>query len=153
MENQELSLKLKDLIILIIQEEGLDLVEFIFLHHGKKNILKVLVDWPEGGISLNECANVNQKIDKVIEDSGLLGQDYILEVSSPGLDRPLKTRKDFLRTIGKEVRFFLRESINKKKELVGTINKIERNLIFIEKNNRLISIPLEKITKAIQVII
>lgn len=152
MEN-EISLKIKDLVLPIIEEQDLDLVEFCFLHKAKKSIIKIIVDYPEGGISLNACALLNQKIDKAIEESNILGIDYILEVSSPGLDRPLKTQKDFLRAVGREVRFFLKEPVNEKKELTGEIKRVDKNLIFIEKNNKTTTINLEKINKAIQVII
>jgi ribosome maturation factor RimP len=81
-----------------------------------------------------------------------LQQRYILEVSSPGLDRPLKSRNDFLRCINRKVRVFLNEPINGKSELEGVITEVKDDSVYIVINTESIEVPLSKVAKAKQVI-
>ncbi len=77
---------------------------------------------------------------------------YILEVSSPGLDRPLKTKSDFLRCINRKAKFFLLESIKGKIELDGIITKVEDDSVYIDIDGDIIEIPLVKVNKAKQLL-
>ena len=92
-----------------VETAGAELVELLFRKANQRSILTFLVD-KAGGITLDECAVLNQKLgaffDRVAEtgDAGLFRGQYLLEVSSPGLDRPLKTARDFERALGQTVR-------------------------------------------------
>jgi len=142
--------ELKEIILPVLTEEGIELVELHFVKARRKPILKLLVDKKQGGISLGECARLNEKIGSVLDAQNIIESGYIMEVSSPGLDRPLKTKSDFLRCINKKVKFFLSESVKGRLELDGIINKVEDDSVHIDIYGDIIEIPLVKITKAKQ---
>jgi len=128
------------------------LVDLIYRYEGRALVLRVLVDRPQGGILLDECARLNNQISRVLDESNLLQTRYILEVSSPGLDRPLKTKYDFLRCTDKRVRFFLASPLNGKIELDGIIKDADDEAVHIDINGEIIAVSLISINKAKQVI-
>jgi ribosome maturation factor RimP len=152
MDRQEIIAELKNIIGDYLKIQRLDLVDFILRHEGRDLILRILVDRSEGGITLDECAKLNEQISNLLDEKDILQTRYILEVASPGLDRPLKTKNDFLHCTNRRVRFFLNEPINGKIELEGLISKVENDSVYIESRSELIEIPLTKINKAKQVI-
>ena len=152
MDRQEIIAELRNIIGDYLKIQGLDLVDLILRHEGRDSIVRILVDRPEGGITVGECAKLNIQISNLLDEKDILQTRYILEVASPGLDRPLKTKNDFLRCINRRVRFFLNESINGRVELEGLICKVENDSVYIESNNEIIEIPLTKINKAKRVI-
>lgn len=151
MYRQDVIEKIRNIITGYLESRQIDLVDFIYRYEGPNLILRLLVDKPEGGISLDECAYLNTEIGRMLDEKNILQQRYILEVSSPGLDRPLKSKKDFLRCIDKKLKFFLKEEIAGRLELEGAVKKIEGDSVYIEVNTELIEIPLFKLNKAKQV--
>ena len=152
MDKQELIAKLKDIIGNYLQGQGLDLVELIYRYGGRNLILRMLVDKPEGGITLDECAHLNNEISRILDEENILQERYTLEVSSPGLDRPIATKKDFQRCVNRKARFFLSELIFGERELEGMINKVDDEAVYIDIEGKTIKIPLSKITKAKQIV-
>jgi len=152
MDRQEIIAQLQNIIDDYLKIQGLHLVDLIYRHEGRDLIVRILVDRPEGGITVGECSELNNRITSLLDEKDILQTRYILEVASPGLDRPLKTKNDFLRCTNRRVRFFLNESINGKIELEGLISKVENDSVYIESRNEIIEIPLTKINKAKQVI-
>jgi ribosome maturation factor RimP len=152
MNRQQISAELKNIIGDYLKNQGLDLVDLIYRYEGRDLILRVLVDKPEGGITLDECARLNSQISEILDEKDILQTRYVLEVSSPGLDRTLKTKNDFLRCMNRKVRFFLNETVNAKLEWEGTISKVDEDKIFINTDVGVMEIPLAKINKAKQVI-
>jgi len=130
------------------KERDLDFVELIYRYEGRDLFLRVLVDKFEGGITLDECARLNRELGNILDEKNILENRFILEVSSPGLDRNLKTENDFKRSINKRVRFFLNDYINGKLEWEGIVNKVEGPVVFVDTGNGLIELPLVKINKA-----
>lgn len=97
------SLELEGIIAPALSDGGFEVFDILINHnHGTANI-ELLVDHPNGGIQMNECADLNRHIVAVIDQDGRYGDDYTLSVCSPGLDRPLKSRKDFQRVLGSQV--------------------------------------------------
>jgi ribosome maturation factor RimP len=152
MDRQTIINELRDLLGSYLKGQGLDLVDLIYRYEGRNIYLRILVDKPEGGISLGECARLNNEISRILDEKDILRDRYMLEVSSPGLDRPLLTRSDFLRCIDRNARFFFLESINGKTELEGVITKVEDNSVYIDIDDNTLEIPLAKIKKAKQII-
>lgn len=153
MDKQELIAELQNTIGSYLKARGLYLVDLICRHEGADLVLRVLADRPEGGITLGECARLNIQISNLLDEKDVLHARYILEVASPGLDRPLRERSDFQRCINRRARFFLNESVNGKIELEGVISKVEGDAVYIDCNDEVIEIPLVKINKAKQVIL
>jgi len=131
-----------------LKERDLDFVDLIHRYEGRDLYLRILVDKSSGGITMDECAALNRELGNILDEKNLLESRYILEVSSPGLDRLLKTENDFRRSINKRVRFFLNDYINVKLEWVGVVSGVEGQAVSIDTGNGKIVVPLVKINKA-----
>jgi len=102
-------------------DQGVDLVECrIFLSQGSY-MVRCLADLPSGGISVGECARLNREVAGYLEASKALGENFIVEVNSPGLDRRLETRKDFLRVKNREISLWFNEPHEGRTCLEGTL--------------------------------
>lgn len=144
--------ELKEIIRPLLDEEDVELVELSFIRRRNNSLLRLLVDKRKGGISLEDCARLNQRLGELLDTRNAIQDRYVLEVSSPGLDRPLKTKNDFLRCLGQKVKFFLNEAINGKIEIDGVINKVEDEAVIIDTREGALGIPLSRINKAKQII-
>ncbi|MCM8781173.1 MAG: ribosome maturation factor RimP [Candidatus Omnitrophica bacterium] len=152
MDKQDLINGLRELIGSYIKEKGFELVELLYRYEGRNFILRILVDKPQGGINIDECAQLNGDISKMLDEHNLIQDSYILEVSSPGVDRPLRTQNDFLRCINRNVELFFTEPIDGRRNIRGTITKVETDVVSIDAEGIVLEIPFSKIAKAVQVI-
>ena len=135
-----------------IEELSVELIDLKVKHRGKTVVVDIVADRPNGGITIDECTYINKKVDRIIGKRQWFGEDYTVEVSSPGLDRALRTSKDFARVLGRQVRFHLLEPIEGKIEHLGEVMEVKENQVLIKKNDVTITIPLKHISKAVQVI-
>lgn len=142
--------KLQDYLQSILAEANLQLVDLTVKRQGKISAVTVLADRPQGGITIDECTAINRRLITLIDQEQLIFGDYSVEVSSPGLDRPLKTKEDFLRVKGHNVRFYLSELVENKREHVGIIKDVTDNNVIVEIKAQSIALPLDKINKAVQ---
>lgn len=148
----ELTEKIEALIMPCLRESSLELVELNVHRRGKTVTVDIVADRADGGITIEECAALNKMIDRAIEKRQWFGDDYLVEVASPGLDRPLTTAKDFLRVLGRKVRVHLVEPLDGKVEHHGEVKEAGEHQIMIKKKDKTILIPLTRIAKAVQVI-
>lgn len=144
--------ELKEIIQPVLDEDNIELVELSFVRGRGNSLLRLLVDRRDGAINIGDCARLNRKLLDLLDTRNIIQDSYVLEVSSPGLDRPLKTKNDFLRCLGKEVKFFLNEAINGKIEIDAVICKVEDESVIIDTGVRSLRIPLSKVAKAKQVV-
>jgi len=148
MDNEQLVNKIKGLISDIFQREGIELVELSYRRGNEGMVLTFLVDKPDG-ITLEECSWLNHEIDRLLDKSRIVNERYLLEISSPGLDRPLRTREDFIRAIGKPVRIISRLPVDGRDVHSGELYGInDRDIVIIGKDNLCAVIPFEDISKA-----
>jgi ribosome maturation factor RimP len=146
----EVKEKLSSLAAPLCEAAGAELIELNVRRQGREVAIQLLTDRPTGGITIEECTLINRKMADAIDQSGLLPpDDYSLEVSSPGLDRPLKTRKDFLRVVNLELRFLLTGPWQGKQEYTGVLNEITDSAVVVATEKYgIIEIPVENILKA-----
>ena len=144
--------KVKAQITPLLQERGVDLVEVSQGRTQNRALLRILVDRP-GGITLDEVSQLNRVLS---EHLGQLTEPlgpYLLEVSSPGLDRPLKTEADFRRAKGEVVRVVTREPIEGENTYTGPLEGIEEGQITVNSEERgRIDLKLAAIAKARRII-
>ena len=114
----------------LIKDENLELVDLEFSPAGSKSLLRIYVDKPEG-VTIGECANLSRKVSDFLDMENLIPHRYSLEVSSPGLDRPLVKREDFIRKVGEKVRVFLKEPVDGRLELVGEIKRLQEETLYL----------------------
>ena len=152
MDRQAVISELKIIIEDYFKAQGMELVDLICRFEGRDLFLRILADRLQGGITIDDCAYLNKGIGMILDEKNILQERYILEVSSPGLDRPLKTKDDFLRSINKKAKFFLSEKINGKMEWDGQIIGVTDPSVYIDVNGEKIDLPLLKIIKASQIL-
>lgn len=148
MVSREILAELNRIISGELAKDNFELVEFAHRYEGRDLVLRLLVDRPQGGITMDECAGLNRTLGQMLEEKDMIPARYILEVSSPGLDRPLITKKDFTRCLNKEAVFFLNEQIEGKLQVQGKISSAGDTSVSIEYSGKVLEIPLTKINKA-----
>lgn len=142
--------KVRELIVNYLSGRGFQLVELQFRKGRAKSFLKILADKEYGGITVDECAKVNGEIGLLLDDSDLMTESYLLEVSSPGIDRPLITKDDFKRNKGKIVKIEMRIPLGEKtEEFTGIIKELEDGTVIVEAiDGESRKIPLNLIRRA-----
>ena len=150
--NKESTVSIEKLIEPFFKEADVVLVDLNIRRHGGHVAIEILADKPAGGITIEECARLNRKINDAIEIQNLIGENYTLSVSSPGLDRVLQTNHDFRRVLGREIRVFLLEPVQNRIEYNGVVSKVEDQNLTIDIGQEEILIPLQNISKGKQII-
>ncbi|MBD8134028.1 ribosome maturation factor RimP [Peribacillus frigoritolerans] len=141
----------EELALPILEELQLELVEVEYVKEGKSWFLRVYID-KETGVDIDDCGNVSEKLSEKLDEVDPIPQNYFLEVSSPGAERPLKKEKDFLNAIGKNVYIKTYEPILDEKEFEGILTSFDGEQVTIEvrikTRKKTIVIPFEKVAKA-----
>ena len=140
--------KINELADSTADEYGVQVVHVELAGNLRKPIVKVFID-RENGVTIEDCEKFSRALSAVLDVEDPIRTPYTLEVSSPGLDRPLKEIKDFQRNAGKLVRLITKESINKQNFFIGRIIEArDDNLKLLLENKDEISIPFSQISKA-----
>ncbi|MEW6117355.1 MAG: ribosome maturation factor RimP [Nitrospirota bacterium] len=142
--------KVHELAAQAAEGEGLELVGIDLLGQGRRTLLRVVVD-KEGGVTIADCERMSRSLEALLDVEDPIKSPYVLEVSSPGLDRPLTTQRDFERNIEKLARVVTTEKIDNQTFFVGRIIDVGEGWIRlkIEKGaGKDLFIPLDKIAKA-----
>lgn len=120
--------KAEALILPIITKNNYELVDVEFVREGSNWFLRAYVD-KEGGFSVNDCEKVSSEFSDLLDKEDFIEESYILEISSPGLGRPLKKDKDFERSIGEEVEVKLYKALEGQKEFSGTLEAYDADTV------------------------
>lgn len=120
---EEYEMKTEALITPIVDEKGFELVDVEYVKEGSNWYLRAYVD-KEGGITINDLESVSRILSDKLDEEDFISDAYILEVSSPGLGRPLKKDKDFDRNMGNEIEVHLYRAVDRQKQLVRTFKSI-----------------------------
>jgi ribosome maturation factor RimP len=139
--------QLQDILLPLLQDYGFELVEIEFKPSGKRWLLRLYID-KEGGVTIADCQTVSREFGRILDVEDIIDHPYGLEVSSPGLTRPLKKWEDFLRNKGKMCRIVTKEQIEGKNEFMGTIVNSTEELVEIRGIIDVFTIPIYAIKKA-----
>ena len=120
--------KAEALILPIIAKNNYELVDVEFVREGSNWFLRAYVD-KEGGFSVNDCEKVSREFSDLLDKEDFIEESYILEISSPGLGRPLKKDKDFERSLGEEVEVKLYKALEGQKEFSGTLEAYDADTV------------------------
>ncbi len=132
----------------LVGEYSMEVVDVEFKFEGRRWILRVYID-KEGGVTVDDCASVSRELGDLIEAKDIIDCHYVLEVSSPGLDRPLRKERDFIRSVGKMVRLKTSRPINNRRNFTGRLTNVSEGIIsLLVDNDNLVQLPLEEIDKA-----
>ncbi|ALC85995.1 ribosome maturation protein RimP [Bacillus sp. FJAT-22090] len=139
--------KIEELVTPILQELNLELVDIEYVKEGRDWFLRVYIDTPAGGIDIEQCAQVSEKLSEKLDVVDPIKENYFLEVSSPGAERPLKKDADFLKAVGKYVYIKTYEPVKGAKEFEGTLlsySDDEGALIEVRVKTRRVKIQIDK---------
>ena len=135
----------------ICQDLGYELVDVEFKKGAKHNLISIFI-YKEDGIGLDDCESVSRKIDEILDKDEELTDPYYLEVSSPGLDRPIKTKDDYRRNLGKEVEVKLYASVDGKKHFEGFLTSYDDENVLIKIDDEEMTFKQKDISMMRQVI-
>jgi ribosome maturation factor RimP len=130
----------------ILDGHSVDLVELQLLGRGSRTLLRVYIE-EKGGVSLGKCEKVSRAISEMLDRKDSFASHYVLEVSSPGLDRPLKTVKDFQRKIGECIEMTMTRNQSEEK-IVGIIDSVHDQAVSIRVGKEMVRCELESIKLA-----
>ncbi|MBL7157150.1 MAG: ribosome maturation factor RimP [Candidatus Omnitrophica bacterium] len=131
----------------IANERKYYVVDVTYRREGGKLLLRIILD-KEGGIAIDECSRLNNELGELLDKENLIEEPYTLEVSSPGLDRGLKTDRDFAWAAGKKVKISTYAPLDGKNVFRGTLLGLGDGTIVVEENGISTEIPRDKISKA-----
>ena len=123
--------KAEELLLPIIEADNFELVDVEYVKEGSNWYLRAYID-KEGGISVDDCEVVSRAFSDKLDEEDFIDDAYIMEVSSPGLGRPLKKEKDYKRSMGKELEIRTYRAINREKEFYGILKAYDENSVIIE---------------------
>ena len=114
-----------------MEDKGFELVDVEYVKEGGNWYLRAYIDKP-GGITVDDCEVISRSLSDKLDEEDFIEGAYILEVSSPGLGRPLKKEKDFVRNMGQEVELRTYRAIEKQKEFRGILDAYDKSSITLE---------------------
>lgn len=121
----------EELITPILDRMNFELVDVEYVKEGGTWYLRSYID-KEGGITVNDCEAVAREMNEILDREDFVEDSYVFEVSSPGLGRPLKKEKDYIRSMGKEVEIRTYRAINREKEFYGILSAYDENTVTIK---------------------
>jgi len=142
--------RVKELLLPILEEGGFELIDVEFIRGPIGWVLRIYADRPEGGITISDCQWISERIGTLLDVEDLIPHAYNLEVSSPGLDRPLKTRRDFEKHVGMVVKIKTHEPMDNQRNFKGDVISTSGKGVTIHdvSRNADVEIPYENIKSA-----
>lgn len=131
----------------VAMAEGLELVYIEYQPRGLASLLRIYIDKP-GGVNLDDCQRLSKQVSVLLDVEDFVPHHYLLEVSSPGIERPLFKEGDYSRFRNKEVRLQSTEKIEGRKNFTGYIRKFSEGTLELECEERTYAIPFRKIRRA-----
>ena len=139
--------RVRSLVEPVLNELGYELVDLRFLTDQGRWVLRLFMD-KEGGIQVGDCERVSREVETLLEVESVIGERYSLEVSSPGLDRPLVREADFIRYAGQQASLKTREPIDGRRNYKGLLKGMEGSLIMMEIDGKEFRIPIGLVERA-----
>ena len=131
----------------VLDEMGFELVDTEYLSENGKWVLRIYADG-EGGITVGDCGRISKEISALIEAKDILQHEYVLEVSSPGLNRPLKNERDFQRAVGKKIKVKMLNPVKDRENFTGYLKAYKNGILYIDITNKVVPLPWQDVKKA-----
>jgi ribosome maturation factor RimP len=147
MTEREIVERLRAMIHPIVLNEGMEVVDIEYRRESGGWILRLILD-KEGGVTLDDCTRVSQEVGRSLDVEDILQTSYTLEVSSPGLTRPLKSEKDFMKYLHRLVKVKTVDPIQNRRQFKGKLLGVSKNEVEIEVEREIFQIPLSNVAKA-----
>lgn len=144
---EDLKEKIKNLVEIPLLKKGVEIVDLEWRRERSGWVLRIYIDKP-GGVTIGDCAKVSEFVGKILDKEDLIHHPYNLEISSPGIERPLKTKEHFERFRGERVKIVLKNPLSGRRNFVGINLGIEGDLLRLEAEGKIWEIPFSEIKKA-----
>ena len=138
-KREDYEAKTEKLIMPIVEANNVELFDVDYIKEGQDWYLRVYID-KEGGVTIDDCQAVSRAFNEVLDKENYIADQYIFEVSSPGLTRPLKKEKDYEKSIGRLLDIKLYKPVEGKKEYAGILKEYNKDIIIIESDDTQITI-------------
>ncbi|ABI38104.1 protein of unknown function DUF150 [Shewanella sp. MR-4] len=138
--------RLVDMLTVPVEALGFQLWGIEYVQAGKHSILRVFIDG-ENGINIEDCANVSRQVSAVLDVEDPISTEYTLEVSSPGVDRPLFTAEQYAAYVGEDVKLQLTMPVAGSRNLKGAITQVDGQMLSLNVNGKELVVALDNIRK------
>ena len=139
--------RIRNIIRAQVEEDGYELLNVEMRSEGDNSIIRIYLDRPEG-INIDDCAGTSKKIAVLLDVEDPVEDKYTLEVSSPGIERPLFNEKDYIRFQGKEIRLITKNKIESRRKFTGQIESFNNGVLDLMTDGQIIRINYDEIKKA-----
>lgn len=143
MQDEDRSARIMAIVLPVLRDHGLELVELEWRSRRPRSVLRVFVDKP-GGVGILDCERVSREVGDLLDVAGVIEESYDLEVSSPGLDRLLRSDREFRWAVGKRVRIWQAGGL----ETRGRLAEATAERLVVEAEGRRVELPRASVTKA-----
>lgn len=147
MTPEEIINRVNQIVLPILESEGMELVDIEYRRESNGWVLRIYID-KEGGVTISDCSLISHQIERVLDIEDFIDNPYNLEVSSPGLTRPLKSEKDFKRYRGRMIKLKTIQPIENRKNFRGRLIGFSDNQIEMNVDGKVIRFPLKDVAKA-----
>ena len=144
---KEVQRRVEEIADSLLKDEGLELVDLEYRREGRRRVLRLFID-KEGGVTVEDCATVSRELADILDAKDAIPEAYVLEVSSPGLNRRVRKRRDFFRFAGRKVEVRLAALQDGRRKIVGTILGVEGEAVVVAAPEFTYSIAFEDIARA-----
>ena len=131
----------------LVVAEGMELVDLEYRREGPRWMLRLFID-KEGGVTVDDCARISRELGDLLDVKDIIPHAYVLEVSSPGLNRRIRKKGDFSRFAGQKVQLLLISPIDGRRKIVGELIGVEGEEVVVTATEGRFSVPLKDIAKA-----
>jgi ribosome maturation factor RimP len=138
--NEAMEQQVRSLVEPLVREKGLELVDVEYIKEGAHWYLRLYID-KDGGVDMDDCSGVSHAVSEMLDQKNPIPQAYMLEVSSPGLERPLKKEEDFIRYQGSLVTVHTASQFQGYKEFTGNLVGLINDEIVLEYEHKRVAIP------------
>lgn len=140
--------QIEDLLSPIATKEAIEIVDIEYLKENGQQVLRIYID-QEGGINIDDCTKMSHLFGVKLDETNIVKEEYVLEISSPGIDRILKKEKDFIRFKGFKINVTTAVAINNQKHFSGKLIAVDGNKIVVDDaTNRIVEIEIINIIRA-----
>jgi ribosome maturation factor RimP len=147
LKSEKLLQEVREVVEPILQSQGYELVDLEYQRESRGWVLRIYLD-REGGITLDDCTGVSHEVGAVLEVKDVIPNAYVLEVSSPGLTRPIKKPEDYNRFRNQLVKIKLFQPLDGRRNFKGILLGLEVETVRVEADGQVFEIPLQSIAKA-----
>ncbi len=139
--------RVRAMVLPIVRDEGMEVVDIEYRRESGGWVLRLILD-KDGGVTLDDCTRVSQEVGRNLDVEDIIPTSYTLEVSSPGLTRPLKTEKDFLKYLQRLVKVKTVDPIENRRQFKGRLQGVSENGVEIQVDGKIFQIPFSNLAKA-----